>query len=161
MLIDQNRIGGIRDLPVDIDPYSCAERMTSPRFIKSHLPQSFLPTELWTVKPKIVYVARKPKDVVVSYFYHTTMLHSYTGSLEDFFDTFISDLALYSPYHEHILQFHKLRNEKNVLFLWYEDMKRDIEAKVRRTITFYGKSYSDEDVRKLCDHLSFKSMRGL
>lgn len=134
--------------------------MNSPRFIKSHLPHSFLPTELWNVKPKIVYVARKPKDVVVSYFYHFKMLHNYTGTIEDFVDVFLADLALYSPYHKHILDFYKLRNEKNILFLWYEDMKMDFEAEVRRTIEFFGKSFSDEDIQKLCDHLSFKSMRG-
>lgn len=135
--------------------------MPSPRFIKSHLPHSLLPTELWNVKPKMVYVARKTKDVCVSYFYHIRMLHNYTGSLEDFADSFLSDLALYSPYHEHVFDFYKLRKDNNVLFLWYEDMKRDFEAEVRRTINFFGKSFGDEDIEKLCNHLSFKSMRGL
>ncbi|XP_031637530.1 sulfotransferase 1E1-like [Contarinia nasturtii] len=41
----------------------------SPRVIKSHLPPHLLPVELWTVRPKIVYIARNPKDVAISLFH--------------------------------------------------------------------------------------------
>lgn len=150
----------MKDLPPERDPYAQAESMASPRFIKSHLPLLFLPNELWDINPKIVYVTRKVKDVRVSYYYQQKLLSNYTGSLEDFAELFLADLALFSPFHEHVLDFYNLRNQENVLFLRYEDMKTDLEVEVRKTIAFFGKSYSDDDIKKLCNHLSFNTMKG-
>lgn len=38
-------------------------------------------------------------------------------------------------------------------------MKRDLPSVVRKTAKFLGKSLSDEQVFKLCDHLSFENMK--
>lgn len=66
------------------------ERSTSsPRHIKTHLPLAFLPEKLWTVKPKIVYVCRDPRDVAVSYYHQYKNLHGFEGSLPDFLDLFL------------------------------------------------------------------------
>lgn len=35
------------------DTITYADRMPSPRYIKSHLPVSLLPKEIWTKKPKV------------------------------------------------------------------------------------------------------------
>ena len=42
---------------------------------------------------QVVYVARNPKDVIVSYFHHHRLfdLHDFTGSLEEFADYFMND----------------------------------------------------------------------
>jgi hypothetical protein len=40
-------------------------------------------------------------------------------------DAFINDLVIWSPYHEHIIDFCELaKTEKNILMLRYEDMKK-------------------------------------
>lgn len=61
----------------------------SPRFIKTHLPLAFLPEQLWTVRPKIVYVVRDPRDVAVSYYHQYHNLHGFEGPLADFLDLFL------------------------------------------------------------------------
>ncbi|XP_077990995.1 uncharacterized protein LOC144445330 [Glandiceps talaboti] len=43
------------------------EKMESPRFFFTHLRQEFLPKELDKQKPRIIYIARNPKDALVSY----------------------------------------------------------------------------------------------
>jgi sulfotransferase len=112
-------------MPPNESPFRNADTMTSPRFIKTHLPPALLPTQIWTVAPQIVYIHRNPKDVAVSYFHHTAMLHDYTGNMEDFVESYIADLAYYSPYHQHVIEYSELaKGNENVLLLKFEDMKK-------------------------------------
>lgn len=50
-----------------VDAYEALANMPSPRVIKTHLPLSLLPPSISEVGAKVIYVARNPKDVVVSY----------------------------------------------------------------------------------------------
>ena len=94
------------------------ERMNSPRIFKSHLPFFLLhPKLLDTSKvlqkdllvqtilftmihffSQVVYIARNPKDVIVSFFHYTKLMHhhKFTGNLEAFAEYFISDKGLMS-----------------------------------------------------------------
>lgn len=56
------------------------------RFIKTHLPLKLLPQSVMEQRAKVVYVARHPRDVVVSY-YHMHKLSTALGYVNDF-DTF-------------------------------------------------------------------------
>jgi Sulfotransferase domain len=124
------------------------EQLQRPRHIKSHLTKSLLPDQLWTVKPKIVYVARNPKDVVISFFHHYRNIVGYRGTKEDFIEAFLNDNIIYSPFFEHILDFWNVRHENNVLFLTYEDMKAvrlKIVSEIDVKNTIFGAGYN------LCD----------
>lgn len=49
--------------------YEFIAKYDSPRVIKTHLPLSLLPASVRSQKAKIIYVARNPKDVAISYYY--------------------------------------------------------------------------------------------
>lgn len=83
----------------------------------------------------------------------------YEGNQEDFTEAFLKDQVIYAPFNDHVLDFWSIRDEPNVLFLFYEDMKRNMDQMVKETMKFLGKNFSQREIDKLCQHLSVESMR--
>ncbi|XP_053689472.1 luciferin sulfotransferase-like [Sabethes cyaneus] len=151
-------IGAIaHNLPVD--SISNTASLPRPRHIKSHLPLALLPKQLWTVKPKIIYVSRNPKDVAVSYMHHYQMIMGYRGTRENFLEGLLAEKVMFCPQVQHVLDFWRIRQLENVLFLTYEQMKRDLPEVLSRVCQFFGKNYSEEQLSELCHHLSFDQMK--
>jgi len=143
-----------------LDSFNLVENLPRPRFVKTHLHYSLLPDALKNeTSPKMIYVARNPKDACTSFYHHSCLLDGYSGSLEDFVDSFTSDNVFCAPFWTHLREFWEVRDRKNVLFLKYEDMKKDLPSIIRQTAEFVGKTLSDEQVNILEKHLSFESMK--
>lgn len=99
------------------------ELMERPGLIKSHLPYHMMP---YHPSAKYIYVCRNPKDVCVSFFYHTRGFAAYdfvNGTLEDFFEVFLEGKNEHGDYFDNVLSWYEHRNDPNVLFIHYEDMK--------------------------------------
>lgn len=67
---------------------------TSRRFIKTHLMFHLHNPDLFKKGSKIIYVARNPKDVMVSFYHFHRLIEKatgFTGDFEKFFDYFIND----------------------------------------------------------------------
>ncbi|GLH10762.1 Uncharacterized protein GBIM_15663 [Gryllus bimaculatus] len=143
----------------NMDTVEFAANLTPPRCIKSHLPKELLPDQLWTKRPKIIYVAREPKDAAVSFFYHEQLFVSFSGEKEFYFKCYYEDLVAYTPLWEHVLDFWKMKEEPNILFNTYEEMKKDLPAVIIRTADFLGKRITEEQVARLAEHLDFKQMK--
>ncbi|KAL1376099.1 hypothetical protein pipiens_004509 [Culex pipiens pipiens] len=141
------------------DTIQQVEHLPRPRHIKTHLPLAFLPSQLWTVKPRIVYCARNPKDVAVSYMHHYHHLHGFTGPKEVFLDGLLADKVLWCPQVKHALDFWNVRQLDHVLFLHFEEMKKDLTSVLLRVMEFFNKQYNEAQLEQLADHLSFDTMR--
>ncbi|XP_016981971.1 luciferin sulfotransferase [Drosophila rhopaloa] len=133
-----------------------------PRFARSHLSWPLLPEEFETVKPRIVYTARNPKDLCVSYYHYCKLLHGINGDFEQFVDLFLEGHTPMGSYWKHVLPFWKRSQDENVLFIKYEDMIKDLPSVVRRCARFLGvQSLLDvSSLQHLCEHLTFDKMRG-
>ncbi|XP_043204339.1 sulfotransferase 1C2-like [Amphibalanus amphitrite] len=142
-----------------MDMASLANR-PSPRFVKSHLPFSLNNPRLLDTC-KVVYVARNPKDACVSFFHHMRLirLHDFLGDLELFMDYFIKGQVVEAPFIEHMIEAWNLRHHPNLCFLFYEDMKKDLRAQIRKVSKFLGKDYSEEQVDKLAEHLHIDNFK--
>ncbi|XP_048001533.1 luciferin sulfotransferase [Leguminivora glycinivorella] len=149
----------VKGTSVDLVKY----RLARPRYIRSHLPWDLLPVDIQRedgqAKAKVIYTSRNPKDMVVSYYHYCTLVHGLKGTFEEFCDLFMRDRAPFGPVWNHILGFWNRRNDPNVLFIKFEEMKHDLPSVVRRTADFLGKTMTNDQVDKLCDHLSFKKMK--
>jgi hypothetical protein len=131
-----------------------------PRFFKTHLPYNLLPKEMLDKKCKIVYVSRNPKDTMVSAYHFYMMLEevSYQGTFQDFFQLFVKDFIIYSPYANHILGYWNNRNTDNLLYITYEDLHNDTIETIGKIANFLGKSLTKEQVEAIADHCSFAQM---
>ncbi|XP_055628884.1 luciferin sulfotransferase-like isoform X2 [Toxorhynchites rutilus septentrionalis] len=141
------------------DTITAAENLPRPRHIKSHLPVALLPKQLWTVKPKIVYVSRNPKDVAASYLHHYRGFANYRGTKEEFFERLLADEIEYCPQVAHVLEFWRIKDHPNILFLAYEQMKRDLRKVLPTVCDFLGKQFSNKQLDQLAKHLSFEEMK--
>lgn len=81
---------------ISVPGYEFIPNTVGKRFIKTHLPFSLMPPSVMNERAKIIYVARNPKDVIVSY-YHLSRLYRTTGYVNDFntfWDYFENDLGI-------------------------------------------------------------------
>ncbi|XP_026322931.1 sulfotransferase 1C2 [Hyposmocoma kahamanoa] len=149
----------VKGTSVDLVKY----RLPHPRYIRSHLPWELLPTSIekddGSARAKVIYTSRNPKDMVVSYYHYCKLVHALKGTFEEFCDIFMRDRAPFGPVWNHILGFWNRRNDPNLLFIKFEEMKRDLPSVIRKTAAFLGKTLTDSQVDKLCDHLSFQNMK--
>jgi len=134
--------------------------MKDRRIIKTHLPLEFLPDGVLE-KCKVVYVARNPKDAAVSYYYHSKNigLHGFTGTVEELIDLFMEDLVFYGPYWNHITGAWNKKTERNLKFLWYEDMKADQMKVIEELCEFLQKPLTEEQKTKLFETVQFDNMK--
>uniref|UniRef100_A0A3Q3AH29 Sulfotransferase n=1 Tax=Kryptolebias marmoratus TaxID=37003 RepID=A0A3Q3AH29_KRYMA len=110
------------------------QELTSPRLIKSHLPYRFLPKAMHHGEAKVIYMARNPKDLVVSYyqFHRSLRTMSYRGTFQEFCRRFMNDKLAYGSWFEHVQEFWEHRDDLNVLFLKYEDIHRQNHVGTRK-----------------------------
>lgn len=111
------------------------------RTFVTHLPLS---KDRMTKEAKYVYLARNPWDVCVSFFHMATNLSGYNfqdGTFEEFVDAFLAGDLGHGDYFEHVASGYALKNEPNVFFVTYEQLKKDTRGVVLRLAYFLGESY--------------------
>lgn len=124
--------------------YMDATDFTSPlplRTFATHLP---LDKRTMTPEGKYVYIARNPWDVCVSFYHMVTNMSIYEfqdGTFEDFVDTFVSGNFGYGDYFEHVAAGYALREEPNVFFITYEELKNHTREVALRLAYFLGEQY--------------------
>ncbi|KAK8716476.1 hypothetical protein V6N13_043783 [Hibiscus sabdariffa] len=143
----------------------------SPRLLSTHLPHSLFPKRMTDDSSacRFVYICRDPKDVFVSKWHFANKLKPKEVpplTLEEAFDMFCKGASYYGPSWDHVLGYWKasLESPKKVLFLKYEDVKKQPWDCVRKVAEFIGVPFSQEEeddgvmeeIVKLC---SFENLR--
>src|SRR5207247_9249250 len=100
--------------------------LPSPRMMRSHA--------LYSPRfPKVVYILRDPRDVLVSYYYHFQKFHHFDGTLLDFmqsdvrkveWDQHVTSCIFESPW------------LGNLCIIRYEDMLNDAFVQVEKIVRF-------------------------
>ncbi|XP_017841904.1 sulfotransferase 1E1-like [Drosophila busckii] len=148
------------DTKSSVDSIDNCKELNRPRVIKSHLPPQLLPHRIWQQAHKYIYIARNPKDVIVSSYSFLTSIGLYLGDLDNFVDDFLNDKVLYTSYWTHVIDNWRMRNEPNIFFVTYEDMQRDFKAVIVNLIKFLElPSLTSIEIDKLIKHLSFENIR--
>ncbi|KAM7298884.1 sulfotransferase 1C2-like [Ixodes scapularis] len=141
------------------------EKMIRPGAIKTHLPFSKCP---FSKEAKYICIARNPFDCCVSYYYHTKsapVLQVQDLTFEQYFEMFINGRVGYGDYIDHLLAWYKHRNDSNVLFFTFEQLKKDKRGHILKIADFmgeqYGKVLREDEVllNKILDATSLESMK--
>ncbi|XP_001632832.2 sulfotransferase 1C2 [Nematostella vectensis] len=134
----------------------------APRVFKTHLHHHFAPMGIDTTpKPKYIYVMRNPKDCAVSLFFHCKGMAYYKcdASWLEFFEAFIRGRVEEGLWFDHVLGWWKHHEDPNILFLKYEDMKKDLPRTVRQIASFVGRSPSEEVIARIVRQTTFDAMK--
>ncbi|KAK4406632.1 Cytosolic sulfotransferase 14 [Sesamum angolense] len=146
--------------------------LPQPEVFSTHLPLHVLPSSMIDSTSKIIYTSRNPLDQFISQreFSLKNRLHPDVEPvpIDQAFDMFCKGVHPFGPFWDHILGYWKasLENPDRVLFLQYEDMKRDAVSHVRKIAKFLGLPFSEEEEKKgligeISDLCSFEKLKNL
>ncbi|XP_038048688.1 sulfotransferase family cytosolic 1B member 1-like [Patiria miniata] len=141
--------------------YKLIESWLSPRVIMTHLLPHLLPAQLFQKKSQVLYIARNPKDVAVSYFHFFNALKAPDPCppWEQFVPLFMKGEVPFGSYFTHVKQYWEMKHHNNFLFLKYEDLKKDEQAIIKQVGTFLGKELDTQDISSISSKCSVASMR--
>jgi hypothetical protein len=139
------------------------EAAPSPRIFHSHMPFNMaLGGDPLSNQCRYVYIARNPRDVVVSYFHFEagqSWSGNYDGDWAHWLQMFVAGKLQRGDWFDHVLSWWEHRDAKNVHFLKYEDLQTDFRGEVRRLGGFLGYDMSDELVAKIEERTKFGNMK--
>ncbi|CAN1220548.1 Cytosolic sulfotransferase 5 [Linum perenne] len=146
------------DMLTKVNPHSCAPSFEirvyaedQRRLFHTHLPYSHLPSSIKSHARncKLIYIARDPKDT-------------------DAAEIFCNGTYTFGPYWDHVLEYWgaSQRSPEKVMFIKYEDLRRDPKPQVRKLASFLGKPFGGEEeddveVEKVIWRSSFDRLKGL
>lgn len=163
---------------VFVNSSSVLSGMPSPRLLHTHLPYSLLPDSIKNSGCKIVYISRNPKDTFTSLWHHfnSTTVDTFGTtsplvigikqqiSLENAFECFCNGTFLYGPFFEHVLEYYKESSKmpQKILFLKYEELKKDPKEQVKKLASFIGRPFTvEEKVDKVLWRCSLERLKNL
>ncbi|XP_061494369.1 sulfotransferase 6B1-like [Rhineura floridana] len=141
-----------------LDQLNC---LSCKRIIPTHLDGNMLPTTFTLKQCKAIYIIRNPKDIAVSmyHYYRENPNLPTIDSWPNFLERFLKGDVVCGSWFNHILSWEKHRDDKNTLFLYYEDMKRDLPKVVKKVSFFLGLNTSESGIGEICKKSSFSEMK--
>jgi hypothetical protein len=142
------------------DSISTLNNISSPRLIKTHLPINTLPA---SYQGKYIYVARRPEDVAVSYYYHARAKidFRFQGEWETFFQLFLDGEVEGGDWYQHTHSGKNFseNNPDNTLLIWYEDIHDDIISIIKKTAIFLNINLADNVINQIAKNSHIDYMR--
>jgi len=132
-----------------------------PRIIKTHYYYAFTPK---SDEAKYIYVARNPKDTVVSFYHHTVGFPFYefeNGNFDDYFQLFLEGKVDFNNYFDMVPEWWERSKEKdNIHFVLYEDLKTNFEEEILKIAEFLGNGLKEKllkDDKKMLKEITVKA----
>uniref|UniRef100_A0A8D2LQQ7 Sulfotransferase n=1 Tax=Varanus komodoensis TaxID=61221 RepID=A0A8D2LQQ7_VARKO len=100
-------------------------------------------------------------DCLVSYFHFQRMskVNPHPGTWEEYIETFMAGKVGWGPWYDHVKGWWKAKETHCVLYLFYEDIKKDPKSEIRKVMQFIGKQLDEVTLDKIVHHTSFDIMK--
>ncbi|KAE9467314.1 hypothetical protein C3L33_00756, partial [Rhododendron williamsianum] len=137
----------------------------SNRIFGTHLPYQIFGKTAVSSDCRIVYVARNPKDTLVSYWHMVNTMEMAKRDpwpLEEAVDKFCEGFFPFGPYYEHVLGYQKesIERPKKFFFVTYEELKSDTKTQVKKLAEFLGCPFDNkEQVEEVVRSCSIETLR--
>ncbi|KAF6019942.1 hypothetical protein EB796_021762 [Bugula neritina] len=152
---------------IDMFPLSKVDQfIPSPRVLNSHYCLDVLPREFRG--RKTVVVIRNPKDSAVSAYHHECKMLKGIIRHEEFTNLPFSEYLKmhifgrdrpYGNYFDYIEHMWPLRDDPNVLILFFENIKMNPVENIQKINEFMGTQRSPELIQQIADATSFNNMK--
>eukprot|EP01038_Epipyxis_sp_PR26KG_P012375 gene12375-16599_t len=133
----------------------------APRYFKTHATVNHLPRGKAAIK--VIYVARNPKDSVVSLYHHAKSKpeFGYTGDFDKFCEIFLAGQAENGSWFDHVLDWNKKCQQEpdTHLFLQYEEMYQNPAVAIQKIASFLNISLTPESLENVVKHSSINEMK--
>lgn len=128
------------------------------RIIKSHLPTDLCP---YSPEAKYIYVVRHPVSCFASIIdFNRSMIGPLLPPVDTLADWFCSDRMYWGSWPRHVNGWwQRAQRHDNVLFVHFEEMKRDFGAVRDRVARFLGCTLTAEEQRRIDERCSFRYMQ--
>jgi hypothetical protein len=142
----------------DVTPRKIFDRMPRPRLIKSH--ECFDP-----LYPRIIYIVRDPRDVVISQFHYLRKVRKVGDDLpiETFVKQFLAgETCPFGSWGQNVMTWLTSREgDPRFLLMRYEDMLADTARELAKVVDFLQLSVTPEQVTQAVERSSPDRMRKL
>ncbi|XP_044522212.1 sulfotransferase 2A1 [Gracilinanus agilis] len=128
-----------------------------PRLFTSHLPIHLFPKTYFTSKAKVIYLARNPKDIIVS-LYHLQKQMPFSQScltFEQVFEKFQQGNVPFGSWFDHIKGWLSRKDPESFLLLTYEELHQDLKASVEQICHFLGKELREKEISSVMENAVF------
>ncbi|WP_157724779.1 sulfotransferase domain-containing protein [Virgibacillus phasianinus] len=113
--------------------------------------------------PKVIYLVRDPRDVVVSYYHHFQKYYGESRDFDKFFEAFMDGKIGPGLWDTNIESW--LDNQKKVkngfLLVKYENLLQDTAKEAHRIINFLNLDRTEKEINEAVNWASFDNMKAL
>lgn len=129
--------------------------------LRIHLPAQLLATIFLENNSMFFYVAWNTNECMVSYYHLCRMSQVLRdpGTWDEYLDTFINGKVSWGSWFDHVKGWWEIRDKYQILFLFYEDMKRNPKHEIQKVMQFMGKNLDEDVVDKIVLETSFEKMK--
>ena len=115
--------------------------------------------------PKVIYLYRDPRDVVISYyFWKKKYIKDFNDNMTVHIKKFIKgNCSIFGPWENHLFSWKNspLTEQNKILIIKYEDIKVDEIKELKRVCNFLNMQIVEEQIKMAVENSHFKKMQKL
>lgn len=134
------------------------ENLPNPHLVWSH--EIYNPTY-----PKVIYLVRDPRDIVVSYYFHHIKYYPnhFKLNFNEFFEEFLLGKIWPGMWDHHVESWitNQINIENGFLLLKYEDLLNNTSKEIHKILKFLNLHRTDKEIKEAIEWSSFDNMKSL